>query len=169
MSKERNRLAQIYNGPRTFRSLIDAFGILARSKPRDLGNGCFSLQRETFGMRFVCTRSSVQVFGFSPLTAEFLWFDGRLSELPKGMKSRASSWAARVGKPAISGASIFSAEPTGAGGSHLRYPLWFKEKEAEQARQRFRQNTEAYRQQTRSAPIDAIRMGGTPGHTTDNE
>ncbi len=169
MSKERNRLANIFGSPRTFRSLIDAFGLIARSKQRNLGNGSFSLQREGFGLRFVCARNRVQVFGWCPLAAEFLWFDGQISELPKGMRSRASACAAHAHKPAQESGSIYSGEPQNTVGSHLPYPLWFKAKEAEKARQRFRQNAEAHRQQTRSAPGDIIRMGGSPGHTTDNE
>lgn len=169
MAKKVTRLKALFTGPRTARELSEAFLLVAKSTPRRTDAGAFSFRRDGFTLRFLITPDAVRVYGSTLDAEEFLWFEGRFSDLPHTITRKLRPLLPRRSEP-LPPPSIFATEDVGpAVASPFRATLWFKEKREAEERARFLSNAARNRQATRGTGNDEFRSGRRLGHSTDLE
>jgi hypothetical protein len=168
MKKVVPRLKALFSGFRTPRDRNEAFLIMAKTTPRKISEGVYSFRRDEFTLRLLITQgTSVRVYGSAPSAAEFLWFEGRLADLPdpivrkirplllKRPKNPSPSTMRSNGDTESSNRSSFPATP------------WFKEKREAEARARFLGHAAQNRKIRRGSGNDEVRTGFGLGHSTD--
>jgi hypothetical protein len=168
MKKEVSRLRALFSGFRTAGDLNETFLIMAKTTPRKISERVYSFSRNGFTLRILITHgTSVCVYGSAPGAVEFLWFEGRLADLPDPIVRKIRYLPPK--RPQNSSPSTVRSNGGTESSNRSSFPAtpWFKEKREAEARARFLGHAAQNRQMRRGSGNDEIRTGCGPGHSTD--